>query len=233
MTHPHSPAQAVPPITEEDIAEFLANNPGFFERHAELLTGVVLTSPHGQRAVSLQERQAEMLREKIKAHEQRIMEMVRHSNENTAIAQKIHQWTRELAQAGDPALLPGVVEQGIRRLFDVPQAALRLWDLAAPYAGAAFTQGASADARSFATSLTQPFCGPNLGFEPAGWLPDPAAAQSIALLPLRQGAIDGSAPAFGLLVLGSHDPQRFAAEMGTDFLVRMAELASSALTRLR
>ncbi len=115
----------------------------------------------------------------------------------------------------------------------MPQAALRLWDLAAPYAGAGFAPGASADARSFATSLTQPFCGPNLGFEPAGWLPDPAAAQSIALLPLRQGALDGSAPAFGLLVLGSHDPQRFAAEMGTDFLVRMAELASSALSRLR
>ncbi len=188
MTHPHTPAQAVPPITEEDIAEFLANTPGFFERHAELLTGVVLTSPHGQRAVSLQERQAEMLREKIKGLEQRIMEMVRHSHENTAIALKIHQWTRELAQAGDPALLPGVVEQGIRRLFDVPQAALRLWDVAGPYAGAAFAQGASADARSFATSLTQPFCGPNLGFEPAGWLSEPASVQSIALLPLRQGS---------------------------------------------
>jgi hypothetical protein len=53
-------------ITEDDIANYLANTPGFFERHAELLASIQLTSPHGQRAVSLQERQMEMLREKIK-----------------------------------------------------------------------------------------------------------------------------------------------------------------------
>ncbi len=57
--------------------------------------------------------------------------------------------------------------------------------------------------------------------------------QSLALLPLREGAIDGDGPAFGLLVLGSPDPHRFDATMGTDFLARMAELASSALSRLR
>ena len=71
-------SNAIPPITEDDIAEYLLRTPGFFERHAEVLAGVQLTSPHGQRAVSLQERQAEMLREKIKGLEQRIIEMVRH-----------------------------------------------------------------------------------------------------------------------------------------------------------
>ena len=54
------------PITEDDIANYLANTPDFFERHAELLAAVQLTHPHSQRAVSLQERQALMLREKIK-----------------------------------------------------------------------------------------------------------------------------------------------------------------------
>ena len=80
-----------------------------------------------------------------------------------------------------------------------------------------------------------PFCGPNLGFEPAAWLAQEsgAAAQSLALLPLREGAIDSATPAFGLLVLGSPDPQRFDATMATDFLSRMAELASAALMRLR
>ena len=81
----------VSPITEDDIAHFLANTPGFFERHAELLASVTIASPHGQRAVSLHERQAEMLREKIKGLEHRVMEMVRHGTENAAITQKIHQ----------------------------------------------------------------------------------------------------------------------------------------------
>lgn len=225
----------IPPITEDDIAEFLTNTPGFFERHAEVLASVQITSPHGARAVSLQERQAEMLREKIKGLEQRVMEMVRHSTENATIANKVHQWTGSLLQVKEPFDLPGAVVEGLRTLFDVPQAAVRVWDVAGPYIDADFAQGASDDARAFASSLTMPFCGPNLGFEPAGWLEAGASepAQSLALLPLREGAIDSATPAFGLLVLGSPDPQRFDATMGTDFLARMAELASAALLRLR
>ena len=225
----------IPPITEDDIAQFLTNTPGFFERHAEVLASVQITSPHGARAVSLQERQAEMLREKIKGLEQRIMEMVRNSTENAAIANKVHQWTGSLLQVRDPFDLPQAVVDGVRTLFDVPQAAVRVWEVAAPYIDADFTQGASEDARAFASSLTMPFCGPNLGFEPAAWLANEAGepAQSLALLPLRAGAIDSATPAFGLLVLGSQDPQRFDATMGTEFLSRMAELASAALLRLK
>ena len=225
----------IPPITEDDIAQFLTNTPGFFERHAEVLASVQITSPHGARAVSLQERQAELLREKIKGLEQRIMEMVRNSTENAAIANKVHQWTGSLLQVRDPFDLPQAVVDGVRTLFDVPQAAVRVWEVAAPYIDADFTQGASEDARAFASSLTMPFCGPNLGFEPAAWLANEAGepAQSLALLPLRAGAIDSATPAFGLLVLGSQDPQRFDATMGTEFLSRMAELASAALLRLK
>ena len=225
----------IPPITEDDIAQFLTNTPGFFERHAEVLASVQITSPHGARAVSLQERQAEMLREKIKGLEQRIMEMVRNSTENAAIANKVHQWTGSLLQVRDPFDLPQAVVDGVRTLFDVPQAAVRVWEVAAPYIDADFTQGASEDARAFASSLTMPFCGPNLGFEPAAWLANEAGepAQSLALLPRRAGAIDSATPAFGLLVLGSQDPQRFDATMGTEFLSRMAELASAALLRLK
>ena len=225
----------IPPITEDDIAQFLSNTPGFFERHAEVLASVQITSPHGARAVSLQERQAEMLREKIKGLEQRIMEMVRNSNENASIAHKVHQWTSSLLQVKDPFDLPLAVVEGVRTLFDVPQAAVRVWDVAGPYIDADFTQGASEDARAFASSLTMPFCGPNLGFEPAGWLAQEPGepAQSLALLPLRSGAIDSATPAFGLLVLGSPDAHRFDATMGTDFLARMAELASAALIRLK
>ena len=62
----NSGPQGVQGITENDIAQYLANNPGFFVRHAELLGSVQLSSPHGQRAVSLQERQMELLREKLK-----------------------------------------------------------------------------------------------------------------------------------------------------------------------
>ncbi|MDE2397963.1 MAG: DUF484 family protein, partial [Burkholderiales bacterium] len=87
-------AVSIQGITETDIAEYLANTPGFFERHAELMSTIQLTSPHGQRAVSLQERQMEMLRERIKGLEMKIVEMIRNSQENLAIADRLHRWTR-------------------------------------------------------------------------------------------------------------------------------------------
>jgi hypothetical protein len=109
------------PITEDDIANYLANTPDFFERHAQLLAQVQLTSPHGNRAVSLQERQAEMLREKIKALEHRIMDMVRHGNENVVIADRMQRWTKRPADHARPAQ-PAVPHRG-RPAVAVPGAA--------------------------------------------------------------------------------------------------------------
>ena len=222
-----------PALSEARIAEYLLQHPEFFERNAEMLTRVQLSSGHGQRAVSLQERQAEMLRDKIRGLESRIMEMVHNSSENASIAYKVHRWSCALAQVQDARALPRAVSEGIQKEFDVPQAAIRVWDVAGPYQGSLFTMDVSDDAKAFASSLTMPFCGPNLGFEPTGWMARPSDVTSMALLPLRAGANDSQTPAFGLLVLGSDDPMRFDATMGTEFLSRIAEQASAALGRLR
>ena len=221
------------PITEDDIANYLANSPDFFERHAQLLASVQLTSPHGNRAVSLQERQAEMLREKIKALEHRVMDMVRHGNENMIIADRLHRWARSLFQVHSGRALPATLAAEIRSQFMVPQVAIKVWDVASRYREEEFAQGVSEDAKSFASSLTQPYCGVNSGFEAVNWLDDTAMAMSLALIPLRDGAANSTGPAFGMLVLASPDHQRFQSGMGTDFLERIAELASAALSRLR
>src|SRR6187402_637610 len=117
------------PITEDDIANYLANTPGFFERHAQLLSTVQMTSPHGNRAVSLQERQAEMLREKIKQLEHRVMDMIRHGNENVIIADKLQRWARNLFLTQDARDLPQQITGEIRAQFMVPQVAIRVWDV--------------------------------------------------------------------------------------------------------
>jgi len=218
------------PITEDDIANYLANTPDFFERHAQLLGQVQLTSPHGNRAVSLQERQAEMLREKIKALEHRIMDMMRHGTENVVTADRLQRWTRGLLTTRDPRGLPVQIASQLQSLFLVPQTAIKVWDCGGEYIDEPFAQWVSDDVKALATSLSAPYCGLNAGFEAAGWLAEPHAAVSIALIPLRP---EPAEPAFGMLVLASPDAQRFNAEMGTDFLERIAELASGALSRLR
>ncbi|MGJ7510700.1 DUF484 family protein [Variovorax sp. GT1P44] len=226
----HYNQNAMNPITEDDIANYLSNTPDFFERHAQLLAQVQLTSPHGNRAVSLQERQAEMLREKIKALEHRVMDMVRHGTENVVTADRLQRWTRGLLTARDPRSLPTQIASQLQTLFLVPQTAIKVWDCDSSYLDESYAQWVSDDVKTLATSLTAPYCGLNAGFEAANWLPEPHAAVSIALIPLRA---ETDAPAFGLLVLASPDAQRFNPEMGTDFLERIAELASGALSRLR
>jgi uncharacterized protein len=223
-------ANNIPPITEDDIANYLANTPDFFERHASLLAAVQLTSPHGHRAVSLQERQAEMLREKIRGLELKGAEMIRHGNENTVIADKLQRWTRELLLTREARELPTATTRAIAEHFLVPQVAIKVWDVSPEFASEPFAQGASEDVQAFASSLTRPYCGTNPGLEAAQWLGDPASAASLALIPLRVGI---APQAFGLLVLASSDTQRFASDMGTDFLERIGELTSAALSRLR
>ncbi len=224
-----SNATGVQGITETDIANYLANTPGFFERHAELLSSIQLTSPHGPRAVSLQERQMDLLRERLKGFEHKIMEMIRHGQENAAIADRLHRYTRSLLITTDATALPDVLVRELMHQFLIPQAGIRVWGAAAEHAALPFAREVSADARSFASSLSLPYCGANAGFEAATWLEDPSTIASLALIPLRHGS---STDAFGLLVLGSPDPTRFAADMGTDFLMRIGEISSAGLSRL-
>ena len=216
-------------ITEDDIANYLANTPGFFERHAELLGAVQLGNPHGGRAVSLQERQMGMLREKLKGMEMAIIEMIRHGQENMAIADKLHRWTRALMLTGNAADLPEVLVRELIHQYMVPQAAVRIWGGDPAFESLPFARGVSADVKIFASSLTAPYCGVNSGFEVVQWVDEPARVMSMALIPLRHSA---APEAFGLLMLASPDPTRYTADMGTEFLSRIGEVASAALSRL-
>lgn len=219
-----------PVATESDIADFLVRNPGFFERHAPLLATVRLFSGYGSRAVSLPERQASLLRGQIKGLESRVAEMIRHGQENTAIARKLQAWTLKLLQTPGNRDLPEAIVQGLIAGFDIPQVALKVWGLDGDFSRETFADGVSAEARAFAESLARPYCGANAGFEAVNWLPEPALATSIALIALRAGA---GAPVLGLLVLASPDAERFHSEMGVEFLERLGELAGAALSRLQ
>lgn len=220
-------------MTEHDIAQYLRAHPEFFEREADLLSSVRLISPHSQRAVSLQERQAEMLREKIRMLEGRLIDMIRHGSDNLALSDRMLCWARDLFTEQDAMALPQTIASSIQSTFSVPQVAIRVWGVAPDFAHADFARGVSEDARLLADSLREPFCGVNSGFEATGWLEHPAQAVSLALLPLRVRDEGGHAPAFGMLLLASPDSQRFTSTMGTEFLARIAEVASAALTPLR
>jgi uncharacterized protein YigA (DUF484 family) len=58
---------------------------------------------------------------------------------------------------------------------------------------------------------------------------EPAQVLSMSLIPLR---LDRSTETFGLLMLASPDATRYTADMGVEFLTRIGEVASAALSRL-
>jgi uncharacterized protein YigA (DUF484 family) len=179
--------------------------------------------------VSLQERQAGLLRDKIKTLEGKVVEMIRYGNENVQIADKLQRCTRHLLLTADAGDLPATMVRELKSQFAIPQAAIKLWRVDGIFSGASFCTDVSSDAKVFASSLGTPYCGLNSGFEAANWLPDTALALSIALIPLRAAP---EQEAFGMLVLASTDLQRFHADMGTDFLAQIGDLAGAALSRL-
>jgi uncharacterized protein YigA (DUF484 family) len=114
-------------------------------------------------------------------------------------------------------------------VFSVPQATLRIWSVAEQFRQAWFAAPVSEDSRIFSNGLRAPFCGMNNDFEAVSWLEGGTAVASVALLPLRA---NGTEDVFGLMVLGSTDPGRFASNMSTDFLAKIGATASAALACL-
>lgn len=218
-------------MTHDEVAQFLSQHPDFFDHHPEVLLNVAIPHPQNGHAVSLVERQSLILRERIKSLELRLADMLRHGEENDAIADRIVHWARALLSQSDPAQLPRTLLDELMRQFNVPFGALRLWNVDPAYAGLDWAQPVSDDMIRLASSMQAPFCGSNVGFEVTAWMaPDPATVRSLTMMPLRVG---GQPQAFGMLALGSPDLDRFQITMGTTFLARITELASAALARLR
>lgn len=227
-TPPTLPAAAT--LSEQDIARYLLRTPEFFSRHADVLHAVQFSNPHAGRAISLQERQAEVLRAKVRSLEAELDALKRNAHNNQAIQDNFHAWTRSLLTTPQPEDLPSVMERDLSLRFGIPEVVVRVWHVSPQWAEMPFAQGGSNDVRTFANSLLQPYCGGNPGLEVTAWLDHPQEVRSLALVALREAP---GAKAFGLMVLGSPDVQRFHPDMATDFLARMGELASAALGRLR
>jgi len=206
-------------MTDADVASFLQDNPAFFQRHPELFTELQLPDPHQGRAVSLVERQALLLRERVKALELRLAELLRIGRENDQLARLLVDWTRTLLSAPDRGRAAITAGDALRQVFGVPLAEVRVWGpVPAPEA---------AGAAAWAASLPGPVCGTEIDLGALGGMAQTwTNARSVALVPLRTA---GDAAPFGLLAMGSSDPERFDAALGTALLSRIGELASAAL----
>ena len=213
-------------LDSDTVALYLEDNAHFFDAYPDLLAGLRLTTQLGGRTVSLQDRQMEIMREKLRILELKHANLMRVAKDNDAIMDKFHQWVDALLISRNEQNLPESLLQAMRDVFGVEGASLRLWGGANNSADAWFNKDISDEAKTYAQQLTQPYCGPAGEQEGLNWLDNKAAIQSAAIVALRKPDTKES---FGLLVLGSHDPLRFSSELATDFLMRIGQTASAAL----
>lgn len=198
-----------------DVALYLQNNPQFFEEHTDLLAEINLPHPHGGRTISLSERQLLALREKNKALEKKLHEMVEFADNNDALQHKVHQFSCSLFDHDTLPDMTSAIAGNLREIFAVPHVALHIWQ----------NQPPSAEVLAFTDQNSQPTCSHHAVHDTANWFGEAAPhLRSFAYMPLH-----ADQQSIGLLIIASEDAQRFYPEMGTVFLQRIAEIVSCAL----
>ena len=199
----------------EDVAQYLQDNPQFFENHTDLLVQINLPHPHGGRTISLSERQLVSLREKNKELERKLHELIEFAKENDALQHKVHEFVTTLFAARDLVTLQEMVPHLLHEIFSIPHTALHLWQAIPP----------SAEVLAFTDAQAQPVCLHQAAHDTANWFGEAGKQlRSFAYLPLHAGS-----ESIGLLVMASEDKQRFYPGMGTLFLQRIAEAVGAAL----
>lgn len=222
-------ADAAPgPLTDEQVAAYLREHPDFLNRYPELLESLELAHAAGS-AVSLIERQVDILRGRSQRLEDRLSNLLDAARDNEKRATNVHHLARTLIRA--PTLGSAILglqtrmreDFGIDEVFvGLMSAVLKRSDIE----GLARLDPEGAIFRSFdnffRTKLIE--CGPlaesqaRLLFPKATELP-----QSAAVVPLEKEKN------LGMLVLASRDPQRFQPRQGRLFLEMTAELVAAAV----
>jgi hypothetical protein len=215
-------------MKSDEIAQYLQDNPQFFEEHADLISRLVIPHPHGGRTISITERQMLGLRDKNKLLEGKMGELLQFGEENDTISEKMHRLGVAMIAAASFQSVLHTLNFHLRDDFAIPHVALRLWDHPENADELPEFADVSDELQVFAETLGQPYCGSTTGFETSSWFGDASAhLRSQALIAMRNGG-----GTIGMIALGSEEPQRFYAGMGTLYLERLGEMASAALARV-
>ncbi len=221
-------------VTAQDVCRFLEQQPDFFVEHPGLLETLHVPHRTDGQAISLVERQVKVLRANQAATRQRLAELIRNARDNEALTGHVHRLAlRLIAAAGtvDPARHAAGVQQDTVHIaahfaahFAAQVEASMREDFGVSPARLLPSTAVPEGVRAMVSS-GKPRCG-QLREEDRHALLGEAAegVGSMALVPLGTGA------ALGLLVLGSADTAHFHPGMATDFLERIAELITAALS---
>ncbi|MDX1454631.1 MAG: DUF484 family protein [Gammaproteobacteria bacterium] len=216
-------------LTAEEIVAFLDTHPEFLEQHPELVAKLVIPHQAGS-AVSLIEKQVEILRNQNRTLERKLIDLIEVARANDAAVERIHQLMLSLMDANDlPDLLHNMQDR-LRHRFGADAVTLLMFR--GDPDKVEFGPVRRVDFDSMQQEFQQVF---TTGKPVVGRLRPQQleilfgdAAGSIgssALLPL------GTRGSLGLLGIGAESEDQFGPTLGTTFLERIAELLTAALRR--
>ncbi|HET7842755.1 MAG TPA: DUF484 family protein [Xanthomonadales bacterium] len=214
-------------LTASDVAAYLRHNPQFLVDYPELALMLTLPKQQGE-TTSLASYQLEVLRDKNRALNRRLHELVAIASENEQLVARVHALTLSLMRATD-------LDETLRRVVatlneDLATDLVRVVLFHAPAAvePADWLSCLPRDHASLQPFLEffgrgEPLCG-RLPPEKLSLLFGSRAAdvRSAVLLPV---------PSRGMIAVGSTDPNRFHPGMGTMFLKLIADAVGAAMAR--
>lgn len=222
----HSKEAPVPKLNEREIVAYLKAHPDFLVRHPDLLETLELKH-HSGSAVSLIEKQVELLRARSQRIEDRMERLLEAARDNERRQESVHHLARTLIRAPTLAGVAAGLAKRMREDFDIDATLIGIGathykrhdiDGIVPID----TDGKLARAFEdfFRTRLIE--CGP-IGEAKAKLLFPGAEIRSAAIVPLEKEK------SLGFVALGSRDAERFAPRQGKLFLELTADLVAAAV----
>jgi len=214
--------------TDLQLISLLRDNPDILNRHPELIAVLEVTHQSGS-AVSLIERQVEVLRQQIQTQDNRLCELMDVARDNVRLAETCHRLAVDLLATHDVDDVISIVLDTFKTELSADHAVVKLFseDIALIEQSAGLFVDTNDEAlNAFKTMLQHKntVCGKSTNEQKAYLFEDKAEKiKSVAIIPLVAGAN------LGLIGLGADNAQRFKSSMGTDFLSQVGELISASL----
>jgi len=212
----------------EQIANWLRERPDFFMSQPELLDEMRI--PHQVGTVSLLEYQAQQLREQNTKLRERLNGLTQIAQVNEQLFKAMRKLLLRLLDADTLDELLHAIERGLLEDFQVPQVSVLLFkEKRTPPLSSHYPQRTLTEAKKAIGSLLKgggQLCGALRDTELDFLFAEQAKTiSSAAVLPLRGQRL------YGLLALGSPDPERYCGAQGTLFIDYLAEVLPCLLKR--
>lgn len=214
---------------EEAVARYLEDHPDYFQRYPETLSRILLTHETGGKAVSLIERQVQVLREQNQALQRQLRDLVNNARENDVLGARLHRFATAMVSCAS-------LDEALDTTYDLLRQEFKLDAVVILLRGRPVQGGRAElvpeDDKRLNTLFQQfssgkPICGGKFDDSLMSYLFSGRAAEikSSALIPL------GEKNPRGVLGLGTQDPFRFHPGMGTVYLTRLGEMLTHGLVR--